>query len=192
VFRTIGAGDPIDGELDLVAEFSASGDNPRALIETLDGTLDMAMSRGHLHGTLIELWSEDLLSWLLSGDAIEGTTQVHCLVVRLNSRLGRARLTDFVLDTPDQRIGGIGVIDLAGERVDLVFVPRHKGDLLTRFTTPATLRGPLANPEFELNPAGLATDLVGRILFSPINALIEFLPNIGDSDRGDGHACLTR
>jgi hypothetical protein len=188
-FRSLGAGDPMDGDLDLIAQFSANGDSPRALIESLDGTLDIAMSQGRVHGASFNIWSEDLLSWLLSAEAIQGNTPVHCLVVRLDTQGGRAKLDKFILDVPHQTIWGTGVIDLVGERVDLMFVPRHKGLALPRFTTPAAFRGPLAMPEIELDPVELTSDVLGRIVFSPITALGDFLTTITNSASAEDHGC---
>jgi uncharacterized protein involved in outer membrane biogenesis len=192
VFKTIGADVPVDGELDITTKLTASGITTRALAGSLSGNLDMAVARGRARIAFFELLGVDLFRWMLSPGALEGVTDINCLIVRLDAKDGRAEMGNFILDTPGTRTGGTGSVDLGSETVDLVFVPKPKRRLLKQLTTPVAVRGPLRDPSVDLNPVGLTADVVARIATSPLSALEGILSMVIDRGADQTNPCATK
>ena len=192
-FRTIGSEVPIDGTFDLDLEFVARGAAPIELSQTVAGRMVAVISEGRIRGGFFDLLGVDLFKRLLPPAVLQGTTDIHCLVMRSSAASGVIALDKFVLDTPGNRVNATGSIDLGVEKMDLVFVPSAKRRLIGRLGEPLSaavgVRGALAAPDISVNPVGLAADLAARVAYSPLKALEGIFSSvIGDGSERD-HPC---
>ncbi len=96
----------------------------------------------------------------------------------------------MVLDTPNVRTLGSGYIDLKNEKIEIEIDPKAKRKRFVKFTTRASIEGPLSNPSVEVSGLGAAGRLVGEIVSAPINILGSFLPFIHDRGKDMDNPCL--
>ena len=134
-----------------------------------------------------------MLKRLLPPAVLGGTTDIRCFVMRATGASGVISLDEFVLDTPENRVGGTGLIDLGHERVDLVFLPNARRRLLKhlgrRLAAPIAVQGSLATPNVTVNPVGLAVDVAVRAVYSPVKALEGIFALVIGDDSGSDHPC---
>lgn len=181
---------PIDGDLDLVVNLTASGDSPRALAATLDGEFGLSMSRGRIRSSRVELAALDIMSWMFSGSAVGDSTKIDCYLVQLDFKNGRGDFRTLVLDTPNVRTLGSGYIDLRNEWIEIKIDPKAKKERFVKFTTRASIEGPLSNPSIKTSGLGAAGRLVGEIALAPSYILGSLLPFINDEGKDMDNPCL--
>ncbi len=90
--------------------------------------------------------------------------RIDCGMVALDFDAGRTAIKG-VIDTPNSTVTSEGSLDLARETLDLRLVPNPKGVNLS-VTAPVRVSGPLANPDYRIEPGGLLvslSDLAARI-----------------------------
>jgi hypothetical protein len=192
-FQTIGRQVPIDGTFDLDLVLAARGSTPKQLSRTVDGPMVAVLSEGWISGGFFDLLGLDVFTRLLPPAVLQGTTDIHCWVMRSSGASGVITLDKFVLDTPGNRVNASGSIDLGAEKMKLVFVPIAKRRLMGRLSEPLSVtvgvRGALASPDISVNPVGLAADLAARVAYSPVKALEGIFSRvIGDNSEHD-HPC---
>jgi len=192
VFANLKADVPIGGDLDLKINLSGEGATPQAIADSLDGTVDLAISRGKILLGFFNLTAIDLFSWVLSKEARQGYSDITCLIVRFESEDGVANAKGFLLDTPTVRSAGTGKIDLHKETLDLLFDPEPKHKRIAQFTTPFAVRGPLSEPSVDVDMTSVAARTVGDIVFSPINALGSLLSMVSDDGKDADNPCLQK
>ncbi len=90
---------PVDGELDMVLDLKAAGASPRALTSSLEGTWDMALSRGHIQTGLLDLSAVNLVDWMASDTRLKGYSDLNCFVLRLDFNRGLGDIRKALLDT---------------------------------------------------------------------------------------------
>ena len=190
VFADLKADVPIDGELDLAIDLAGQGMSPRAIANSLDGTVDLAISRGKILLGIFNLTAVDLFSWMMSKEARQGYSEINCLIVRFELTDGIAKAKGFLLDTPKVLVAGTGEINLQNETIDLVFDPEPKRRRIAQFTTPFAVRGPLSQPVVDVNMTAVAARALGDIVFSPINALGSLLGMVGNDGKDADNPCL--
>ena len=91
---------PLDGELDLLVDLKATGHSPRALASSLEGEFDMAIQRGHVLTSLLDLTTTNPASWLFTESARRGYSELNCLILRFDLQDGVAESQTLLLDTP--------------------------------------------------------------------------------------------
>jgi len=192
VFANLESDVPIGGDLDLQINLVGEGKTPQAIADSLDGTVDLAISRGKILLGFFNLTAIDLFSWVLSKEARQGYSDITCFIVRFESEDGIAKAKGFLLDTPAVRSAGTGEIDLHKETMDLLFDPEPKRKRIAQFTTPFAVRGPLSEPEVDVNMTSVAARTVGDIVFSPVNALGSLLSMVSDDGKDADNPCLQK
>ena len=94
------------------------------------------------------------------------TARIECGLVVLTFKTGRTEIKG-VMDTPNAIVTGEGRLDLAKESIELRLVPRPKGVAILSVAAPVVVSGPLAAPDYRIEPGGLVTrlaDLAARIV----------------------------
>jgi uncharacterized protein involved in outer membrane biogenesis/peptidoglycan hydrolase-like protein with peptidoglycan-binding domain len=181
---------PLDGELELLVDLRASGHSPRALASSLEGEFDMAIERGHVLTSLLDLTTSNPATWLFTESARNGYSDLNCLILRFDLQDGVAESQTLLLDTPNVLALGEGRIDLRQEIIDVEVDPQAKRRRLIELSTPFAIRGPLANPSVEVSSGGAAVRMAGQVLLSPLNLLGSLLPFVSDDGMDDDSPCL--
>jgi hypothetical protein len=183
---------PLDGKLDLLANLKAVGTSPQALSSSLEGNLDLAIERGHIRTSLLDLAAVDLVHWMVSDSARKGYSDLNCLIARFDFHDGVAESKKLILlDTTNVRALVEGSIDLRDETIDMKVHPHAKKERFIELTTPFEIEGPLASPSVKVSSAGTTARMAEEILLTPINLLGSLLYLVNDHGKDAKNPCLT-
>ena len=184
---------PLDGELDMVLDLKAAGASPRALSSSLQGDLDLAIARGQIRTSLLDLAAVDLRRWLFSKSAHQGYSDLNCLIVRFDFHHGTAESKKLILlDTTNVLAPGEGSIDLRDEIIDIRFDPHAKNRRLIETTIPFAIEGPLTNPSVKLSSTGATIRMVEEVFLTPVRLLGDLLHLVHDHGKDPKNPCLIR
>ncbi len=181
---------PLDGEMDLSVDLRATGHSPRALASSLEGELDLALSRGRIRSGLFGLTAINPLRWMFSRSARKGYSEFNCFIMRFDVKQGVADSQVLFIDTPNIRAVGEGRIDLQREELDIAIRPRGKSRRLINMSTPFAIRGPLTDPSVVVSTTGATARTAGEVLASPLNLLGSLLPFVSDRGSDSENPCL--
>ncbi len=181
---------PLDGELDIVANLQADGLSPHALASSLDGEMDLAIARGHIRTSLLDLTTTNPVRWLFSQSVRKGYADLNCFVARFELHDGDAESKHVTIDTTNVRAEGKGDINFRDETIDLNFITHSKNRRLIGITTPFEIEGPLASPSVKVSAGGAAARTIGEVIFSPFNLLGSLLPLVNDQGKDNDNPCL--
>jgi uncharacterized protein involved in outer membrane biogenesis len=181
---------PLDGEMDVVLDLKAEGGSRQALTSSLQGEVGLAIARGQILTSLLDLAAEDFTTWLFATSTRTGYSDLNCFIARFTIRNGVAKSDQLLLDTTNVRAMGDGKIDLRDQTVNIKVDPQPKKSHLIDLTSPFKIKGPLASPSVKVGTTRTATRVVGEVVLSPVRLLGSLLPFVGDSGAGADHPCL--
>ncbi len=141
------------GLLGLDAALDATGASPRALAATLTGHLGLAGVNGEVQDSVLKAaFAPALRAAGIPAPALDGTTAVRCLAVRLDLDSGQGTFRALALDSARLRLDGAGTVDLRQETLALTLRPvlRLGG---TAVGVPVALDGPLGAPRARVDSA---------------------------------------
>jgi len=183
---------PLDGELDMVLDLKAAGASPRALTSSLEGAWDMAISRGHVRTSLLDLAAIDLVDWMTLDSTRNGYSDLNCFILRIDYHKGLGKIERQLLDTTNVLATGKGDINLREETIEIRFDPHSKKTRLINLTTPFSLEGPLASPSVKVE--GGTGRMISEILLLPILPIrllgSLLLPFVHDQGKDPNNPCL--
>ena len=172
------ASGPLNGRITL----DGRGSTLRQAIAGASGTIGLVATDGRVARTLATLAAGDLLRG--AGLAIgkdKGSVPIRCLVGHFDVHRGRLTPSPLLIDTPIMRADGQGSVDLATERLALVFHGRSKRPDLLQSAAPVRISGTLANPKLDVTPP----DPPGRKrgLFAKVGVFLKTIRTRGDAGR---------
>lgn len=177
------------GKVDIDADLKATGASPRMLAGSLGGRLDIAMGRGRLDNTLVELIAVDLVQQLMPWNVSKASTTVNCMVARFPIDRGVMRAERLLLDTTEMTMGGEGTINLGRETLNLRLVPKPKDPALFSLAVPVIVEGPIQNPNAGPDSEAVALGIAGSALGTLINPLVILIPFVS-AGSGDENPCV--
>ena len=179
---------PLDGELDLVLDLRASGASPRALTASLKGDWDMAISRGQVRTSLLDLAAMDLIHWMTSDAKRKGYSDLNCFILRLDFHQGVGQIARQLLDTPNVLAVGTGDINLRDETIHIKVEPHDKKARMA-LATPFSIEGPLASPSVTAD--GVLIRIVSEIVLAAPHLLgATLLDLVRDQGKDPDNPCL--
>jgi len=140
----------LSGALNGRAVLDASGDSAEALLASVTGKLDAAVSGGTISSLLdakIGLQGGKVVRGLLTGAE---PLPIRCAAAALDFARGSARIRSLVLDTERTRTQGTGAVDLVHQTIDVVLTPEAKEPGLFVLERSIRLHGPLRQPAHAL------------------------------------------
>ena len=158
------------GRTEVVADLQASGRSPAKLASTLKGHVRVSVGPGQVYNRNLD----DLLGDVFAGvintiDPFyvkENNSELKCLVINVPVKDGIILIDDTVaLETNKVGVSLAGLVNLNTEKIDLLARPMAKkglgigADLLSDIVR---IRGSLAKPQTEIDPAGVAKTTVLR------------------------------
>jgi uncharacterized protein involved in outer membrane biogenesis len=192
-----------EGNLDVDATLSGSGNSPAALMAGLNGAIYLSMVDGKTDSKYLDLLQKYLgtnVVRLLNPFKTQKTyTEVNCSFNSIEIIDGLADIK-ILLDTDQTTIVGAGDIDFKTEKLDLGIKPTPKkgfgyGSLgtisfsLSELSKPFRLGGTLANPSLQLDPRRTAVALAkfaGALALGPAGLAVLF----SDVSLGKTDPCL--
>lgn len=189
VFAQIDKTVPLDGELDLQLNLKSVGDTVPKLVSTLDGTIDIAISRGRIHNRYFDLLGTNLIHWLMVGKGTKPGTDIRCFIGQFEVDAGDSRIKALLLETTTTISKGSGDIDLANETLDIKIRPHSLSSRLM-LTTPYRVEGPWSDPTVDYSKLRLAARAVEELALAPIHTLETLVPILSDGGKDPDNPCL--
>ncbi len=152
-----------EGTADVTLKVTGAGTSVRQIMAGLDGKLRVVSEKGHIDSALLNVASADILSAIPLVDS-KGDKDLRCAVVDFDVVKGVANAKALVLETGGLSVVGVGGINLRDETLNLVLEPRaKKTSLLSAAIVPVAVRGTLAKPAPQVNPADLMTGVASNV-----------------------------
>jgi len=160
LLRNIGSFTWLDGRCDLALAFAATGRNQREMIASLRGTAGFAFSDGRVKevdlAAISDAVSKDILAGWIMGAAAE--TKFRQLRADFTIADGIAESKEFVVEGPDVKLSGKGLVDLLKQELDLKIdadLIAAKGANAAGFGVPVVVKGPWGKPKFYPDMPGI-------------------------------------
>src|SRR5262245_18502157 len=149
--------DGVEGAADITLNIDGRGRTLRELLRRANGQAEFIGGPGNIKSRYLDIMSTELVPALLSEAwKRQELTEVNCLIARFGLMEGLARSDAILLDTTRVTVAGIGMVDLAGEYIDIVLTPRPKNPTLISLAHTVRLKGPISNPDVSTNPKDIA------------------------------------
>jgi hypothetical protein len=155
--------------LDIDASLSTSGLSPHELAANSEGSIYLTLQNGKLPAPLIDLVFWDVAGWAWKKATEQRYYDFNCGVADYSIEQGVISTEAFILDAEHITITGGGTIDLGGEKVEYVLLPKKK-TLLIKKASPVKIKGPLNDPKVKTlswKSAGTTAGKVAGIIFAP-------------------------
>lgn len=151
------------------------GESIAELMAELNGTVELAMSDGHLDLLAVELLGLDAGEALIAAVSNAEQVPLLCTYVKAVADSGLITMEHFYINTVDTSITGGGTINLATEQLDLTISPHAKDFSLLAGDTPVALKGSLGDANVEILRASLiakgAASVVSAFIAPPLAIL---------------------
>jgi AsmA family protein len=202
-----------EGMVEVRLGLNAKGISISELMAGLDGNASLLMGKGRIDRNYLRflgLFKINLISSLVNILSFptgigkkEETSVTNCFVMRFDVEQGIAKLTAFILDTPQTTIAANGRINLSSEKVDIYVKPISKEGIgaeglakfnlsLSELTRVLYLGGTLANPNVAVDSTQtfvtLGKAIGGVVLFGPAGVAAALLS--GKIGGGSQNLCL--
>jgi len=155
--------------LHIDASFSTSGLSPHELAANSQGSIYLTMQNGKLPAPLIDLVFWDIAGWAWKKATNVSYYDFSCGVADYSIEEGVISTEAFILDAEHITITGVGTIDLGGEKVEYVLLPKKK-TLFIKKASPVKIKGPLNDPKVKTlswRSAGITAGKIGGIIIAP-------------------------
>ena len=196
------------GKTDLTVKFKAQGNSLRAIAAALNGDVLVVTGEGRIHNKAMNLAGGnplfDLFGMLNPFMKKEPHTTLKCGVVRYDITDGMATTEKGIAFETDKLVMlGTGNINLKDEQLSLLFESKPSRDSaedeLEKLVKAGHLslaalvqvRGTLAEPKLELNPAGLLKEGVKATAAVATLGLSTLASDLLQEDSRDENPCLT-
>lgn len=130
-------------------ELSGNGNSVAAMLGSSDGTVGIAMGRGHVGNLVMELAGLDVaesLRFLFTGDR---QIPLRCAFADFGVNDGLMTSRSMAVDTTDTLILGQGTVNLKNEQLDLLLRPRPKDISILALRSPLRIGGSFKDPSFR-------------------------------------------
>jgi len=158
--------DDFDADIDVDIALTAMGKSEHELISNMDGDIYMVIKNGKVRTELADMLFVDLIGWTFKKTIGDKYADINCGVIDFNIKKGVLATDAFFIDTEDITIAGEGIVNLAQEQIDYVFLPKKKSRLITS-AEPVKIKGSLSDPSITVLPWKSAITQYGSLIFSP-------------------------
>ena len=173
--------DTLEGKGNVSLDVTARGATVDALKKALNGTAAVNLADGAIKGIDIAGTLRDARTKIqeLRGQKVQQSnknekTDFSELKATFNVKNGVAHNNDLSMKSPLLRVGGAGEIDIGNDRMNYLLRPtlvatsqgqggKERSDV-AGLTVPVKLTGPIASPQYSIDFAGMASEMVkGRV-----------------------------
>jgi len=164
----------LSGELSLIVDLLSTGRSAREIASNLDGEFSLSLEKGQIR-RIINFLSADAFNLMLTTADRRQSTNLNCLVSKIQFLNGVGDIEYFSMDTSRIRAKAAGNVNLAAETIDVVINPQQKRRLFRRSGSTVRINGALTQPSARVLPLSEAVELYGTLLlpyvFLPERAL---------------------
>lgn len=153
----------LGGDLNLFVDLQSTGRSSREIASNLGGEVSLALENGEIR-RIINFLSADALNLVLTAADQRQSTDLNCLVSKIEFQDGLGEIEFFVMDTSRIRATAAGSVNLAEETIDVGIYPQQKRRLVRREGSAVRINGPLARPVVRTLPMSEAARLYGKLL----------------------------
>jgi hypothetical protein len=182
--------DLVEGEAQVALDLRGEGPSVRAIMAGLDGHASLVMGQGRIGSDYVDLLAADLVQAVAPWSPDDGDTKVNCLVGRFGVVDGLATSQGILFDTQRMTVVGTGTVNLASEKLDLIFKPKPKDPSLFSLATPIRLGGTLAKPSAAPDTMAVAKTAAGAVLGAIATGGIGLIVPFVSMGSGDDNPCL--
>ncbi|MEP4484913.1 MAG: AsmA-like C-terminal region-containing protein [Halioglobus sp.] len=178
------------GKLTFRGGITARGTQREELVESMNGSLALALEDAVLQGAAYDLLATNTLEWIYSGAALDDSTEIDCTMASFSIVDGVATTDDLYLDTKHMIAKGDGDLDFVKGNLDISITPRSKS---RAFNIPSSvrIRGKMSEPKTILSPvAATANASTEAIMLVPNLVMKMFGVKKGAKKRTD--PCLPK
>ena len=161
--RDLGVDMDIEGTLTANGGIIASGKTGDELLETLNGTLALALENTIIQGAAYDVLATDLLGWISSGAILETSTHVDCAMAKFQFVNGVARTENLYVETRRMVATGNARFDLVKWDMDLTIIPRSRSRSI-QIPSRIRLSGDMSSPRPTISPISAAADASAQAL----------------------------
>jgi len=159
----LGAGDILEGAVDLDVDLRLRGATESELAAGLNGSFTAVMGRGKLRNEYFDRLSTDVIRSISPWASPRRAARINCAVARFDVRNGVAISRATVIDSRRATVVGDGAIDLGRERIDFTVSPSVKDAVLVSLTVPIRISRSLDDPSISLHSGRLAKKTVDAV-----------------------------
>ena len=155
----------VSGPMTLELDVKGGGASPRAIASSLNGRVALIGGPGRLvdSGLAILTFGTGTILNVLTRGSVR-SEKVNCVVSRFDFTNGIGRSRVVVIDTARLSYVGQGTINLRGESMNLLMVPRTKDIGLGDVTIhPIRIAGPIRNPGVSVDTSAAAKETAKNI-----------------------------
>jgi AsmA protein len=153
-----------NGNLQVMANLTGTGDSPHAIAASLGGTLGLAMTGGTIDNRLLGSLLGKVMDSLNALDLVGkgGTSAVKCFALRMDARRGIGAINPLALSSSLLTMAGVGTINLGAETVALALRPQAR-IAGTGLVIPIAVSGPIRDPMVKVNDLRAAEANAGTV-----------------------------
>ncbi|WP_159711284.1 AsmA family protein, partial [Geminicoccus flavidas] len=178
----------LDGRMALNADLTGDARTVRSLMGELDGTADVTLLNGVVHGFDLSRLSGDpveVAARLAQGGLSGGNTPFGRAGASFTIANGIARSDDLAAETPLANISGTARLNLGAQRIEeMRLIPKSvpgRGGVLGRIPeVPIQVSGPFSGPSVSVD-ADAALDLLARDP-NTVNRVLDQVNKLGGKD----------
>ncbi|WP_223861823.1 AsmA family protein, partial [Geminicoccus harenae] len=188
LLRDLAQQERLDGRMALNANLTGDARTVRSLMGGLDGTADVTLLNGVVHGFDLSRLSGDpvqVAARLAQGGLSGGSTPFGRAEASFTIANGIARTDDLAAETPLANISGTARLNLGAERIEeMRLIPRPvpgRGGVLGRIPeVPILVSGPFSGPSVSVD-ADAALDMLAKDP-NTVNRVLDQVNKLGGKD----------
>jgi len=165
--RRIDPDSTVSGLISVDADVSTRGSSPANVMHESNGHINFAVWPEGINAAVFDLWSTNLLIYVLPLLDPSNRSEVNCLVARFQLEDGIMLPSAFLADTTRVQASATGVIDFRSQTIDFRVVPRPKRPQMFSAETPLQIQGAFSDFAVGVSPGSLLGTTV-RIITSPV------------------------
>lgn len=161
--RDLGMDTNVTGTATIRGGLTAQGSSGKQLLQSLDGSLALALEDAVIAGAAYDVLATDLLAWIYSGAALEKSTKIDCTMAKFKLDDGVAKTDSLYIETRKMVATGRAELDMVREKIDIKITPRSKSRSL-QVPSSVRVKGSFDNPRTTISPIAAAADAYAEVL----------------------------
>ena len=161
--KALGLAETLSATVDFGMQAKASGNSIKTILASVDGQTNLLVDAGSIKADLRSLVGDELYSALNADGADVQSTEISCLVSRIDFTGGVGVSRGLLFETAHTISTARGDIDLNNETVDMVWAPRPRDPTLLGRSDDIRITGELWKPDLKAVVGRKARGIAGTL-----------------------------
>jgi len=161
--KALGLTETLSATVDFGMQAKASGNSIKTILASVDGQTNLLVDAGSIKADLRSLVGDELYSALNADGADVQSTEISCLVSRIDFTGGVGISRGLLFETAHTISTARGDIDLNNETVDMVWAPRPRDPTLLGRSDDIRITGDLWKPDLKAVVGRKARGIAGTL-----------------------------